>query len=57
MAMSAQKLFDGIDERRAIALDRLIYALGIRHVGESTARTLARSYGDWAFLRGHAGGE
>ncbi|WP_421857857.1 NAD-dependent DNA ligase LigA [Oricola sp.] len=45
--VSAQKLFDAIEERRAIPLERLIYALGIRHVGESTARTLARAYGDW----------
>ncbi|MEM5474370.1 NAD-dependent DNA ligase LigA [Hoeflea sp. AS60] len=45
---SAQKLFDAIDERRTIALDRLIFGLGIRHVGEQTAKTLARAYGDWA---------
>jgi DNA ligase (NAD+) len=46
--VSAQKLFDAIEERRTIPLERLIYALGIRHVGESTAKTLARAYGDWA---------
>jgi len=45
---SAQKLFDAIDDRRTIALDRLILGLGIRHVGEQTAKTLARAYGDWA---------
>ncbi|SET54336.1 NAD-dependent DNA ligase LigA [Oceanicella actignis] len=44
---SARKLFDAIDERRRIPLDRFIYALGIRHVGEVTARTLARFYGSW----------
>ena len=44
---SALKLFDAIEVRRTIALDRLIYALGIRHVGESTAKTLARAYGTW----------
>ena len=44
---SARNLFDAIEERRTIPLERLIYALGIRHVGESTARTLARAYGDW----------
>ncbi|MEQ8826639.1 MAG: NAD-dependent DNA ligase LigA, partial [Parvibaculum sp.] len=44
---SAQKLFDAIEARREIALDRLIFALGIRHVGEQTAKTLARAYGDW----------
>ena len=47
-ATSAQKLFDAIEARRTIALDRLIFGLGIRHVGEATARTLARAYGDWA---------
>ena len=45
--VSAGKLFDAIDERREIELERLIYALGIRHVGEATARTLARAYGSW----------
>ena len=42
---SAQKLFDAIAARRAVKLDRFIYALGIPHVGEITARLLARSYG------------
>lgn len=47
-AKSATKLFDAIRARRAIALDRFINALGIRHVGESTARLLARTYRSWA---------
>ena len=42
---SASKLFDAIDARRTIRLDRFIYALGIPHVGETTARLLARNYG------------
>jgi DNA ligase (NAD+) len=42
---SAKNLFAAIDERRKIGLDRFIFALGIRHVGETTGRTLARSYG------------
>ena len=42
---SVAKLFAAIDERRTIALDRFIFALGIRHVGETTARALARAYG------------
>jgi DNA ligase (NAD+) len=42
---SAKNLFAAIDERRAISLDRFIFALGIRHVGETTARVLARAYG------------
>ncbi len=42
---SAGNLFAAIDERRTIGLDRFIYSLGVRHVGETTGRTLARSYG------------
>ena len=42
---SAQKLFDAIAARRNVTLDRFIYSLGIRHVGEITARLLARNYG------------
>ncbi len=45
---SAQKLFDAIDARREIALNRFIYALGMRHVGEGNAKLLARFYGSWA---------
>jgi DNA ligase (NAD+) len=43
--VSVRKLFDAIDARREIDLHRLIFALGIRHVGETTAKLLARSYG------------
>src|SRR5690606_22392615 len=42
---SAAKLLEAIERRRRIPLDRFIYALGIRQVGESTARLLARHYG------------
>jgi DNA ligase (NAD+) len=42
---SAAKLFAAINGRRTIALTRFIFALGIRHVGESTARLLAVNYG------------
>lgn len=45
---SAQKLFEAIDERRKIGLGRLIFGLGIRHVGESASNLLARHYGTWA---------
>jgi DNA ligase (NAD+) len=45
---SARKLFDAIDERRTVDLYRFIYGLGIRHVGEGTAKLLARNYGSWA---------
>lgn len=41
---SARKLFDAIQRRRVIALDRFIYALGIHQVGQATARLLARHY-------------
>ncbi len=41
---SADNLFAAIEERRVIALDRLIFALGIRHVGQGNARLLARRY-------------
>jgi DNA ligase (NAD+) len=44
---SVRNLFDAIDARRKIALDRFIYALGIRHVGDTTALALARGYGSW----------
>jgi DNA ligase (NAD+) len=44
---SVRNLFDAINERREIGLDRFIYALGIRHVGETTALALARGYGSW----------
>lgn len=46
--VSVRKLFSAINERRQVALSRFIYALGIRHVGETTAKLLARSYGTYA---------
>ena len=48
---SVKKLFEAIDQRRSIALDRFIFALGIRHVGETTARVLARAYGSAEIFR------
>ncbi len=44
---SVRNLFAAIAARREIALERFIYALGIRHVGETTAVALARGYGSW----------
>lgn len=41
---SAENLFAAIEDRRRIGLDRFIFALGIRHIGEVTAKVLARSY-------------
>ena len=42
--LSVDNLLAAIEERRTIALDRFLFALGIRHVGEVTARDLARRY-------------
>ena len=44
---SVRNLFVAIEQRREIGLDRFIFALGIRHVGETTALALARGYGSW----------
>ncbi len=44
---SVRNLFNAIEARRSIALERFIYSLGIRHVGETTAVALARGYGSW----------
>jgi DNA ligase (NAD+) len=46
--VSVRNLVAGIEARRAIALHRFIYGLGIRHIGETTAITLARGYGSAA---------
>ncbi len=48
---SVDNLLKAVDERRRISLDRLIYALGIRQVGQATARLLARQYGSFALWR------
>jgi DNA ligase (NAD+) len=44
---SVRNLFTAIENRRRIPLERFIYALGMRHVGETTALALARGYGSW----------
>jgi DNA ligase (NAD+) len=44
---SVRNLFNAIEARRGIPLERFLYALGIRHVGETTAVALARGYGGW----------
>jgi DNA ligase (NAD+) len=44
---SAINLFDAIDEKRKIPLNRLIFALGLRHIGETSASLLASHYGTW----------
>jgi DNA ligase (NAD+) len=47
---SAQNIIDAIDKSREVALDRFIYALGMRHVGEHMARVLAKEFGSLAAL-------
>jgi DNA ligase (NAD+) len=49
--ISAANLIAAIDARREPPLDRFLYALGIRHVGEVTARDLARRYRSWENFR------
>ncbi len=46
--ISAANLIAAIDAKRTPPLDRFLFALGIRHVGEVTARDLARRYRSWA---------
>jgi DNA ligase (NAD+) len=48
---SVGNLIAAIEDRREISLDRFIYALGIRQVGQATARLLARNYGTFAAFR------
>jgi DNA ligase (NAD+) len=45
---STTNLFAAIEEKRTIPLNRLIFALGIRHVGDSSASLLANHYSSWA---------
>ena len=42
---SAQNLLDGLDRSKEQSFDRVLFALGIRHVGATVARTLARTFG------------
>ncbi|NTU87840.1 MAG: NAD-dependent DNA ligase LigA [Chlorobiaceae bacterium] len=48
---SAVNLVRALDESRSRSYERLLYALGIRHVGQATARELARAYPRFAMLR------
>jgi len=49
--LSARNLITAIAQRRTIALERFIYALGIRRIGEANAKLLARHYGSVAHWR------
>ncbi|MDG6094721.1 NAD-dependent DNA ligase LigA [Acetobacter sp. AN02] len=50
-ALSASNLIRSVEAKRAISLPRFIYALGIRRIGESNARLLARHYGSFMHFR------
>jgi len=48
---SAVKLFDAIDARRNIPFDRVLYGLGIRHVGRTNSRLIAQHFIRWQAFR------
>ncbi len=48
---SVNKLFAAINARRTVPLDRFLFALDIRHIGETTAKDLAKAYGTFEALR------
>ena len=45
---SAQNLFAAIEDKRNIGFGRLLFGLGIRHVGEAAGNLIAARYGSWA---------
>ncbi|PIE15465.1 MAG: DNA ligase (NAD(+)) LigA [Rhodobacterales bacterium] len=47
---SARNLFRAIDAKRKIGFGRVLFALGIRHVGEAASNLIAQHYGSWAAL-------
>lgn len=49
--LSAKNLFQSIEDKREITFNRFIYALGIRQIGEATAKRLAQSYKDLSNLK------
>jgi DNA ligase (NAD+) len=50
-ARSVENLYKAIAARRRVPLERLLYALGIRHIGETTARDLAKAFLSWDAFR------
>lgn len=48
---SAEKLYKAIDDKRAVPLNKFLFGLGIRHVGETTASLLAKTYNTWDDFR------
>jgi len=53
-AKSVENLLKAIEARRKVPLDRFIYALGVRHIGETTARDLAKALGTFEAFRAAA---
>ncbi|MHA1543549.1 MAG: NAD-dependent DNA ligase LigA [Alphaproteobacteria bacterium] len=49
--LSVKNLFGAINNRREISFERFLFALGIRHIGESNARLLARTYGTFEIFQ------
>lgn len=47
---SAENLFQAIEDKREISFGRVLFSLGIRHVGEQASNLLARHYGSWSAL-------
>ena len=45
---SANNLFEAIEDKRTIPFARVLFALGVRHVGEQASTLIARTYGEWA---------
>ncbi len=52
---SVARLFDEIESKRTVPLARMLYGLGIRHVGEIAAERLARHFTDWSSLVAETG--
>ncbi|MGE0767722.1 MAG: NAD-dependent DNA ligase LigA [Hyphomicrobiaceae bacterium] len=50
-AKSVENLFKAIAARRRVPLDRFLFALGIRHIGETTGRDLAKAFLTWPAVR------
>lgn len=48
---SAENLFQAIDDKRTIPFGRLLFGLGIRHVGENSGKLLANHFGSWVTFR------
>ncbi|MBU0582014.1 MAG: NAD-dependent DNA ligase LigA [Alphaproteobacteria bacterium] len=52
--ISVKKLFAAIDDRRQVAFSRFLFGLGIRHIGETNAKRLARHFTSFGAMRAAA---